>query len=490
MGNEKIFGPKDAEQEIERFERTAKYVVWRTPQAREIQLLIPPTVYPPREDTDLMAQTIANLPNSGGKRLLEIGCGSGAVSIFAAQLGFEVTACDINPFAVAATRNAAASNGVVIEANEGGPGPNTDGSVEQWAGREPFDVIVWNLPYLTHEEDTPLLGPLEEAALLDTDQKGLVARLMGHLKSNSLLKMDGVAFLLVSQNEKGGRARTVCLANGFAVRTVASDIFEDGERLEVLGVWKPYVAAESNYVESIDSTNTALLKSTAGIGTMLQAGRQISGHGRRGRPWIHEEQAFAASWVIDEIRGIPNPNQLQLRAGLALYEAVVAMDTPPECIALKWPNDVLLHIVDQTRKVGGILVESSSRGKNTRVVLGIGCNMSSSNPHKENFSLAALDELSEHASTEKFTPIIHAAVASWFEQKNGISPVKTSEVNALFESTFSRSIQLLGAPIYRKKKMAFEALKMDGNIVLVDEKKRTFSIDDGEDIQWTKCTRN
>ena len=116
--------------------------------------------------------------------------------------------------------------------------------------------------------------------------------------------------------------------------------------------------------------------------------------------------------------------------------------------------------------------------------------MSSSNPHKENFSLAALDELSDQASTEKFTPIIHAAVASWFEQKNGISPVKTSEVNALFESTFSRSIPLLGTPIYRKKKMAFEALKMDGNIVLVDEKKRTFSIDDGEDIQWTKCIRN
>ena len=175
---------------------------------------------------------------------------------------------------------------------------------------------------------------------------------------------------------------------------------------------------------------------------------------------------------------------------MALYEAVVAMETPPECVALKWPNDVLLHIGDQTRKVGGILIESSSRGKKTRIVLGIGCNISSSNPHKENFSLAALDELSGDASTENFTSIIHAAVASWFEEKNGITPVKTSEVNALFEATFSRSIPLLGVPIYRNKSMAFEALKMDGNIVLIDEKRRTFSVDDGEDIQWTKCTRN
>ena len=490
MGSEKIFGPMDAEQEIERFERTAKYVVWKTPQTREIELLIPPTVYPPREDTDLLAQTIAKLQNFGGKRLLEIGCGSGAVSIFAAQLGFVVTACDINPFAVAATRNAAATNGVEIEAHEGGPGPNTDGSVEQWAGREPFDVIVWNLPYLAHEENSPLLGPLEEAALLDTDNKGLVARLMGHLKSNTLLKQDGIIFLLVSQNEKGSRARTVCLANGFAVRTVASNIFEDGERLEVLGVWKPYVTAKSTFVESIESTNTELLKSTTGIGTMLQAGRQTSGHGRRGRPWSHEEQAFAASWVIDEIRGAPNPNQLQLRAGLALHEAILAMDAPPECVALKWPNDVMLRIGDQTRKVGGILVESSSRGKNTRIILGIGCNISSSNPHKKDFSIAALDELSEHASTEKFTPVIHAAVASWFEEKNGIAPIKNGEVNALFKAAFSSSIPLLGVPIYRNTKMAFEALKPDGNIVLIDEKKRTFSIDDGEDIQWTKCSRN
>ena len=250
------------------------------------------------------------------------------------------------------------------------------------------------------------------------------------------------------------------------------------------------MTAKSTFVESIESTNTELLKSTTGIGTMLQAGRQTSGHGRRGRPWSHEEQAFAASWVIDEKRGVPNPNQLQLRAGLALHEAILAMDAPPECVALKWPNDVMLRIGDQTRKVGGILVESSSRGKNTRIILGIGCNISSSNPHKKDFSIAALDELSEHASTEKFTPVIHAAVASWFEEKNGIAPIKNGEVNALFKAAFSSSIPLLGVPIYRNTKMAFEALKPDGNVVLIDEKKRTFSIDDGEDIQWTKCSRN
>ena len=44
MGNEEIFGPRDAEHEIGRFERTAKEVVWMTPQSREIELLIPPTV--------------------------------------------------------------------------------------------------------------------------------------------------------------------------------------------------------------------------------------------------------------------------------------------------------------------------------------------------------------------------------------------------------------------------------------------------------------
>ena len=121
MTSEEFFGPSDAEREIERINRIAKRIFWKTPQEREIVLIVPPTVYPPKEDTDLMARTLHTLPNPQNKRMLEVGCGSGALSLFAAHLGYHITACDINPFAVAATRHAAESNGIKADIREGGP---------------------------------------------------------------------------------------------------------------------------------------------------------------------------------------------------------------------------------------------------------------------------------------------------------------------------------------------------------------------------------
>ena len=70
-----------------------------------MELDIPPTVYPPREDTDLLDQVLAGISPFGSRRLLEIGSGSGAVSIAAAMRGWTVHACDINPYAVAATQH-------------------------------------------------------------------------------------------------------------------------------------------------------------------------------------------------------------------------------------------------------------------------------------------------------------------------------------------------------------------------------------------------
>ena len=67
------------------------------------KVLVPPTVYPPREDTQLLCRAISELSRHGGKAV-EIGCGSGIVSIFLASLGWDVTSFDVNPYAVSATR--------------------------------------------------------------------------------------------------------------------------------------------------------------------------------------------------------------------------------------------------------------------------------------------------------------------------------------------------------------------------------------------------
>jgi release factor glutamine methyltransferase len=97
-------------------------------------------VYPPREDTYLLISAIEVVPD---ERVLEVGCGSGLVSLHMAKSGAKVTAVDINVAAVECTRRAAAANRVALETYES----DLFSAVQ---GR--FDLIVFNPPYLVGDE--------------------------------------------------------------------------------------------------------------------------------------------------------------------------------------------------------------------------------------------------------------------------------------------------------------------------------------------------
>jgi ribosomal protein L11 methyltransferase len=70
-----------------------------------------------------------------GRRVLDVGCGTGVLAIAAAARGAEVLAVDVDPEAVEVTRENAARNGVALTARTG--------SVEVADG--PVDVVVANL---------------------------------------------------------------------------------------------------------------------------------------------------------------------------------------------------------------------------------------------------------------------------------------------------------------------------------------------------------
>jgi len=126
----------------------------------EIRILSDPDVYPPSDDSILFIQSL-NVKN--GERVLEIGCGSGVVSIHCAKNGCVVTSGDINPKAVELTRRNAAENGVDITVVETDVYSNIEGR---------FDTVLFNLPYLPVDEDGLLarswsggpdgLGPLPD----------------------------------------------------------------------------------------------------------------------------------------------------------------------------------------------------------------------------------------------------------------------------------------------------------------------------------------
>ena len=104
-------------------------------------------VYEPAEDSWLMSRHIPELKGS----VLEIGCGSGIISIHLAQRGNQVTAIDINPKAVEATKFNSKNNNLEVEVFEGDMFCPVQG--------RKFGTIVCNPPYLppTDKYDDPEL---------------------------------------------------------------------------------------------------------------------------------------------------------------------------------------------------------------------------------------------------------------------------------------------------------------------------------------------
>lgn len=98
-------------------------------------------VYPPAEDTFLL---LDNLEVSKGLKVLEMGCGTGLVSCHIAYNGAELTAADINPKAVDCTSNNLKNNNL--------KGSTVISDLFQNI-HEKFNLIVFNPPYLSAEEE-------------------------------------------------------------------------------------------------------------------------------------------------------------------------------------------------------------------------------------------------------------------------------------------------------------------------------------------------
>lgn len=100
-----------------------------------------PGVYPPREDSLLLIKATEVTP---GERLLEMGCGTGIVSIHCALAGAVVTAVDIDKKAIECTERNAKCNNVQIDAVHS----DLFSSIK---GR--FDTIIFNPPYIPANDD-------------------------------------------------------------------------------------------------------------------------------------------------------------------------------------------------------------------------------------------------------------------------------------------------------------------------------------------------
>lgn len=112
---------------------------WEEPKKGSIDLLIDPALAFGSGHHESTASCILNLqtlPDIAGKKALDVGCGSGILSIAMAKLGCVVDACDTDELAIAATRTNSALNGVTLN--------------KTWVGsisnlNQTYDVVVANI---------------------------------------------------------------------------------------------------------------------------------------------------------------------------------------------------------------------------------------------------------------------------------------------------------------------------------------------------------
>ncbi len=188
----------------------------------EIELEVTPAVLIPRCETEILVRyALEHLPEGG--RMLDVGCGSGAIAILAAwsRSDIRVTALDKSPEALLVAEKNACRLGVdsrmtflesdLLSALEG----------------EQFDLIAANLPYVTFDEYETLAPEVREyepqLALTAPDEgMALIDRLISTAAAN--MKKNAVLVLEMSPHQTD-RARTKLQECGFEDISVFADQF-------------------------------------------------------------------------------------------------------------------------------------------------------------------------------------------------------------------------------------------------------------------------
>ncbi len=109
----------------------------------DLILVVPEEVYEPREDSFLIAQEIKKI-NLKNKTVLEIGVGSGILSLIAAKTAKKIVSVDINNSAVIAAQKNSERNQIKnIEVLKSDLFEKI---------KDKFDLIIFNPPYVPSEE--------------------------------------------------------------------------------------------------------------------------------------------------------------------------------------------------------------------------------------------------------------------------------------------------------------------------------------------------
>lgn len=222
-------------------------------------------------------------------------------------------------------------------------------------------------------------------------------------------------------------------------------------------------------MEQVASTNSEAMRLALEGRTgplWVIADRQTAGRGRLGRSWLSPEGNLAASLLLTLDGETGLAGFLPLVAGIAAYDAVVALagGKPIDGLVLKWPNDVL---IDHAKLVG-ILVESAQFAGRRVAVIGFGLNLAVA-PAIPGRQVAALSEVTGRT----ITPLTAAKALDnvflrWLAVLNGsegIASIRAAWMTRTVPLGTELAITTPAGPVSGR----FAGLDSDGALLLGDE---------------------
>lgn len=423
---------------------------------------VAPTVYPPREDTELLCRAISRL-RGDASNAIEIGCGSGVISMVLSSLGWNVVSYDVNPYAVACSRANIERYGFEsnVTVREGGVGE------DEWRVPDETDLIVWNLPYLNPPgPNEPVLEPIEEASLTDLGDGGWSQRL---LKSLDNVKNDDLVVILLFRTDPiSPSSPRDWLKSGWSCRSLEMKRIGD-ERLEVLAMWRTGSGSREVREEICDSAMDRVIHLPDKGWQRLIVRDQLFGRGRRGSKWESVPGDLLASWKINrQPSEISTPGMLQIGIGAALSESLGC--------ELKWPNDL---ISIRGEKIGGIMVEANSSNPGFRI--GIGIN-SSPRVINGNSCLGWSDTMGD-ISLEGLFKIVDSRVSGILERLEMVPDIEQSSLEISGWRALSASLSRGAVAKIGNDRVRIIGLDSDG-FLCVEHGSREVLISDSHTIKW------
>ena len=170
-------------------------------------------VYIPSDDTFLLAE---NLEIKEGQSVLEIGTGSGLVSMYASLLTDDVTATDINYNALElAEKNFKLNNINTIKLEFG--------DLFEPVKDKKFDVILFNAPYLPTDSEDIINDDLNYAFDGGLDGRKVIDRFINEVSNH--LNDKGIVQIIQSSLSDNNRTLDMFDRNGFIAEIAESEKF-------------------------------------------------------------------------------------------------------------------------------------------------------------------------------------------------------------------------------------------------------------------------